>query len=150
MGVQTVALVWPLTLMRSQTVWTLVSTLAFIWLSTLMNSLIDPHALSEFELTVNMWPSQLTSNLSNFEVARQNVFWGFDGIRTRGLCVRAAVLYKLSYEDPYSRPFSPGPDFIEPSYFSQSNSKWLSWADQNYFFSQLDYSSSSKCVHTRS
>ena len=31
---------------------------------------------------------------------------GFNGIRTHGLCVSAAVLYQLSYEDPYigSRP----------------------------------------------
>ena len=29
-------------------------------------------------------------------------FRGFKGIRTRGLCVRAAVLYQLSYEDPYT------------------------------------------------
>ena len=30
----------------------------------------------------------------------------FKGIQTHGLCVRAAVLYQLSYEDPYigSRP----------------------------------------------
>ena len=29
------------------------------------------------------------------------VFQGFNVIRTRGLCVRAAVLYQLSYEDCY-------------------------------------------------
>ena len=42
----------------------------------------------------------------NCEVARKKVFRGFNGIRTRGLCVHAAVLYHLSYEDPYteSRP----------------------------------------------
>ena len=36
----------------------------------------------------------------------KKVFRGFNKIRTRGLCVRAAVLYQLSYEDPYteSRP----------------------------------------------
>ena len=26
---------------------------------------------------------------------------GFNGIRTDGLCVSAAVLYQLNYEDPY-------------------------------------------------
>ena len=26
---------------------------------------------------------------------------GFNGIRTHGLCASAAVLYQLSYEDPY-------------------------------------------------
>ena len=29
-------------------------------------------------------------------------FRGFNGIRTRGLCVRAAVLSQLSYEDPHT------------------------------------------------
>ena len=29
-------------------------------------------------------------------------FRGFNGIRTRGLCVRVAVLYHLSYEEPYN------------------------------------------------
>ena len=40
-------------------------------------------------------------NLS--KIARKKVFRGFNGIRTRGLCVRSAVLYQLSYEDPYTR-----------------------------------------------
>ena len=41
-------------------------------------------------------------DLSNRKVSPKNVF----GIRTNGLCVSAAVLYQLSYEDPYvgSRP----------------------------------------------
>ena len=33
-------------------------------------------------------------NLSNCEIARKKVFRGFNGIRTRGLCVSAAVLYQ--------------------------------------------------------
>ena len=33
--------------------------------------------------------------------ARYNEF-GSNGIRTRGLCVRAAALYRLSYEDPFT------------------------------------------------
>ena len=33
-------------------------------------------------------------NLSNCEIARKNVFRGFNGIRTRSLCVSAAVLYQ--------------------------------------------------------
>ena len=40
-------------------------------------------------------------NLSNCKVARKKDFGGFNGIPTHGLCVRAAVLYQLSYEDPY-------------------------------------------------
>ena len=51
---------------------------------------------------VNVWPSQLIRNLNNCEVARKKVFRGFSGIRTRGLCVRAAVLHQLSYEHPYT------------------------------------------------
>ena len=39
-------------------------------------------------------------NLSNCEIARKKVFRSFNGIRTRGLCVRATVLYQLIDEDP--------------------------------------------------
>ena len=56
---------------------------------------------------MNMCPSQLNRNLSNCGVARKKVFSrGFNGFRTRGLGIGAAVLYQLSYEDPYtgSRP----------------------------------------------
>ena len=44
-------------------------------------------------------------DLSNHKVSRK-MFLGFNGIWTHGLCVSAAVLYQLSYEDPYvgSRP----------------------------------------------
>ena len=44
----------------------------------------------------------MNRNLSNYEIARKKVFRGFNGIRIRGLCVRAEVLYQLSYEDPYT------------------------------------------------
>ena len=40
-------------------------------------------------------------NLNNYEVSRKKEFRGFNRIRTLGLCVRAALLYQLSYEDPY-------------------------------------------------
>ena len=36
----------------------------------------------------------MNRNLSNCEIARKKVFRGFNGIRTRGLCVSAAVLYQ--------------------------------------------------------
>ena len=39
----------------------------------------------------------------NMSIIPHKVFRGFNGIRTRGFCVRAAVLYQLSYEDPYTR-----------------------------------------------
>ena len=41
-------------------------------------------------------------NLNNCENSPKKVFRGFKGIRTRGLCVSAAVLSQLSYEDPYT------------------------------------------------
>ena len=44
----------------------------------------------------------MNHNLSNCETARKKVLRGFNGIRTRVLCVRAAVLYQLSHEDPYT------------------------------------------------
>ena len=43
---------------------------------------------------MNMWPSQWIAILSNCEIARKKVFRDFNGIRTRGLCVSAAVLYQ--------------------------------------------------------
>ena len=36
-------------------------------------------------------------NLRNCEIARKKVFLGFSGIRTRGLCVSAAVLYHRNF-----------------------------------------------------
>ena len=43
----------------------------------------------------------MNRNLSNCENSPKKVFGVFNGIRTRGLCVSAAVLSQLSYEDPY-------------------------------------------------
>ena len=45
------------------------------------------------------------SNSSNCKLTRKK-FGDFNGIQIHGLCVSAAVLYQLSYEDPYigSRP----------------------------------------------
>ena len=50
----------------------------------------------------NMWTSQLnrTDSVSNCEVARKKK--KFSGASTGGLCVRAAVFYKLSYEVPHT------------------------------------------------
>ena len=49
----------------------------------------------------------VSRNLSNCENnPKKKVFRGFNGIRTRGLCVSAAVLSQLSYEDPYTIPNS--------------------------------------------
>ena len=44
----------------------------------------------------------MNRNLSNCENSPKKVFRGFNGIRTRGLCVSAPVLSQLNYEDPYT------------------------------------------------
>ena len=58
------------------------------------------------ELREYKWNEYVTivvnRNLSNCEKARKKGFRGFNGIRTHGLCVSAAVLSQLSYEDPYT------------------------------------------------
>ena len=62
-------------------------------------------------LDLSLWVSSLKwicdhSSELQFKLLRnrrkKKVFRGFNGNRTRGLCVRAAVLYQLSYEDPYT------------------------------------------------
>ena len=46
--------------------------------------------------------SRNLSNCENSPKKKKNLFQGFNGNRTRGLCVGAAVLSQLSYEDPYT------------------------------------------------
>ena len=70
---------------------------------------------------LNMGPSQLNRNLSKCEVARKKLFRGFNGIRTCGLCVRAAVLCQLSYEDP-TLEAGRFIEFINP--WKEWNTKW--------------------------
>ena len=52
------------------------------------------------------WSSQLWLRFKQSQSKPEKCFRGFNGIRTHGLCVSAAVLHQLSYEDPYigSRP----------------------------------------------
>ena len=56
------------------------------------------HRMKWCELREYKWNEYVTiavnRNLSNCEKARKKGFWGFNGIRTRGLCVSAAVLYQ--------------------------------------------------------
>ena len=58
------------------------------------------------ELREYKWNEHVTiavnRNLSNCENSPKKSFRGFNGIRTRGLCVSAAVLSQLSCEDPYT------------------------------------------------
>ena len=46
-------------------------------------------------IEIKTWPSQLQSSPKK----KRKDFCRFYGIRTHGLCVRAALLYQLSYED---------------------------------------------------
>ena len=50
----------------------------------------------------NYVTTAVESQFKQLRSSPKKVFRGFNGIRTRGLCVRAAVLYQLSYEDPYT------------------------------------------------
>ena len=60
-------------------------------------------------------------NLSNCKNSPKKVFRGFNGIRTRGLCVSAVVLSQLSYEDPYTggSPIYWAPEKLFFGLFSQ-------------------------------
>ena len=51
---------------------------------------------------MSIWPSQWIAISAIAKIARKKDFRSFNGIRTRGLCVSAAVLSQLSYEDPYT------------------------------------------------
>ena len=55
-----------------------------------------------------MWSSQLSLRFKQSQSRPEKCFRGFNGIQAHGLelCVSAAMLHKLSYEDPYagSRP----------------------------------------------
>ena len=50
-------------------------------------------------MTINI---AVESQYKQLRSCPKKVFQGFNGIRTCVLCVRAAVLYQLSYEDPYT------------------------------------------------
>ena len=67
-------------------------------------------------------------NLSNCKFKPEKKFLGFNGIWTHGLCVSTAVLYQLSYEDPYigSRPI----------YWVHLNpwQEFLSWVKMNSIY----------------
>ena len=59
-----------------------------------------------WNLQTALWNEYVTfaveSQFKQLRSTPKKVFRGFNAIRTRGLCVRAAVLYRLSYEDPYN------------------------------------------------
>ena len=50
---------------------------------------------------VKMWSSQLWLRCKQSQSKPEKCFRAFNGIQTHGLCVSAAVLHQLSYEDPY-------------------------------------------------
>ena len=87
----------------------LISLVVSLWASSphfLHNFRILFYCMTWCELREYKWNEYVTTavnrNLSNCEIARKKVFRGFNGIWTRGLCVSAAVLSQLSYEDPYT------------------------------------------------
>ena len=47
------------------------------------------------------WLSQLWLQFKQSQSKPEKCFQGFNGVSTHGLCLSAAVLYHLSYEDPY-------------------------------------------------
>ena len=88
------------------------------------------HWMKWCELREYKWNDYVTiavnRNLSNCENSpRKKVFRGFNGIRTRGLCVNAAVLSQLSYEDPYTEGW--------PIYWVHQPVKgmkhWMKWCE---------------------
>ena len=50
---------------------------------------------------MKMWSSKLWLRFKQSQIKPEECFRGFNRIRTRGLCVSAAVLHQLVYEDPY-------------------------------------------------
>ena len=61
-------------------------------------------------------------------MARKNVFRGFNEIRTRGLCVRAAVLYQLSDMNTHKLEAGQFIELINP--WKEWNKEWN---DDNFF-----------------
>ena len=64
----------------------------------------NPQTLRDFN-GISLWTDVLPSLRRRFSrfFLRQGgrLYTGYNGIRTHGPCVRAAVLYQLSSEDPY-------------------------------------------------
>ena len=58
------------------------------------------------EVNNSCWICNCDCDLSNRKVSPEKCFRGFNELRIYGLCVSAAVLHQLTYEDPYvgSRP----------------------------------------------
>ena len=68
---------------------------------------------------------EVESQIKQLRSSPKKVFRGFNGIRTRGLCVQAALLHQLSYED---RTLEAG-QFIE---FINPLKEWnTEWSDVN-------------------
>ena len=83
---------------------------------------------------MKMWSSQLWLRFKQSQSKPEKCFRGFNRIRTHGLCVSAAVLHQLSYEDSYvgSRPILIG--FIVPVRGSMKHMNimwtadiWMKW-----------------------
>ena len=55
----------------------------------------------QYEVKYDLWKYKWNEDVIAVVLASKKIR-GFNVIRTRGLCVRAAVIYHLSYEDPYN------------------------------------------------
>ena len=64
-------------------------------------SLLNLIARTVIRNEVKMWSSQLRLRFQQSQIKPEKCFRGFNGIRTRVLCVSTAVLHQLSYEDPH-------------------------------------------------
>ena len=86
------------------------------------------HGMKWCELREYKWNEYVTiavnRNLSNCEKAREKGFRGFNAIRTRGLCVSAAVLYQPELWRPTHifREAGQFIEFINP--WKEWNNKW--------------------------
>ena len=84
-------------------------TMSFICMTITIEPCKDTYSIQLYQYYVNcghsnevkMWSSQLWLRFKQSQIKPEKCFRGFNGIRTRGLCVSAVVLHQLSYEDPY-------------------------------------------------
>ena len=83
---------------------------------------------------MKMWSSQLYHNLSNCKISPKKRFQGFNRIRTHGLCIRAVVLYHLSYKDPYNGKQANLLSYVVSYFFNSLSSRKLhfyQWKPRN-------------------
>ena len=56
----------------------------------------------QLQSEMKVWSSQLWLRFKQSQLGKpEKCYRGFNGIQIHGFCISAAVLYQLSYEDPY-------------------------------------------------